>query len=114
MPALPSIKNRLHTAAAFFLLLIFAQSTPALAAAVDSLSPSITTAPLSVDQVVDNLIRRNEERAQALLHSESTRVYHLAYRGFPGDRDAEMTVEATYDSHPPRTLKSTRRMDRSW
>jgi len=105
MPGLPSIKNRLHTAAAFFLLLIFAQSTPALAAAVDSLSPSITTAPLSVDQVVDNLIRRNEERAQALLHSESTRVYHLAYRGFPGDRDAEMTVEATYDSPSTKNFK---------
>ena len=32
------------------------------------------------------------------MHSEGTRVYHLAYRGFPSDRDAEMTVKATYDS----------------
>lgn len=61
-------------------------------------SSSIPSTPLSADQVVDNLVRKNQERAQALLHSEGTRVYHLAYRGFPGDRDAEMIVKATYDS----------------
>jgi hypothetical protein len=60
-------------------------------------SPSVTTAPLSIDQIVDNLISKNQERAQALLHTEATRVYRLVYRGFPSDRDAEMTVEATYD-----------------
>jgi hypothetical protein len=68
-------------------------------AAVDPspLPPSITNAPLSVDQVVTNLIRNDEHRARALRHYESSRIYHLSYRGFPGDRDAEMTVEATYD-----------------
>jgi len=60
-------------------------------------SPAAGKAPLSADQVVDNLVRRNEERAQALLHSEATRVYHLVYRGLLSDREAEMTVEATYD-----------------
>jgi membrane peptidoglycan carboxypeptidase len=60
--------------------------------------PSIASTSLSADQVVDNLVRRNLERAQALQHSEGTRVYRLTYRGFPGDRDAEMTVKATYDS----------------
>src|ERR1700730_18419359 len=62
------------------------------------LPPSITTAPLSVDQVVNNLVRKDEERARALRHYDSVRIYRLSYRGFPGDRDAEMTVEATYDS----------------
>ena len=62
------------------------------------LPPSITSAPLSVDQVVSNLVRKDKERAQALRHYESIRVYRLSYRGFPGDRDAEMTVAATYDS----------------
>jgi hypothetical protein len=89
----------------FFLL------TAALAAAygasIDSspLPPSITTAPLSVDQVVDNLVRKNAEREQALRHYESTRVYRLAYRGFPGDRDAAMTVEATFDSPSTKNFK---------
>jgi hypothetical protein len=69
------------------------------------LPPSITTAPLSVDQVVNNLLRKDEERAQALRHYESIRVYHLSYRGFPGDRDAEMTVAATYDSPSTKNFK---------
>jgi hypothetical protein len=79
----------------------------AFGAVVDSspLPPSITTAPLSVNQVVDNLVRKDEERAQALRHYESTRVYRLSYRGFPGDRDAEMTVEATYDSPSTKSFK---------
>ena len=44
--------------------------------AVNSETPPSATArvPLSTDQVVDNLVRRNQERAQALLHSEATRV----------------------------------------
>jgi hypothetical protein len=70
-----------------------------------SLPPSITSAPLSVDQVVDNLIRKDEERAHALRHYESTRVYRLSYRGFPGDREAEMMVEATYDSPSTKKFK---------
>jgi len=101
MPGLPSIKNRLHTAAAFFLLLDFCHQ-PGSRAAVDSLRPSITPA------VIGRPGRRQsnpqtKSGPQALLHSESTRVYHLAYRGFPGDRGPEMTVEATYDSPSTKT-----------
>ncbi len=78
-----------------------------VSASVDSnqLLPSITTAPLSVEQVVNNLVRKDAERAQALRHYESTRIYRLSYRGFPGDRDAEMTVEATYDSPSTKNFK---------
>jgi hypothetical protein len=74
---------------------------------VDSgpLPPSITTAPLSVQQVVSNLVRKDAERARALRHYESTRIYHLSYRGFPGDREAEMTVEATFDSPSTKNFK---------
>jgi hypothetical protein len=54
---------------------------------------------------VDNLVRKDAERAQALRHYESTRVYHLSYRGFPGDRDAEMTVEAAFDSPSTKSFK---------
>ena len=68
-------------------------------------SPSMTSTPLSVDQVVENLVRKNQERAQSLLHSEVTRVYHLVYHGFPGDREATMTVEATYDSPSSKEFK---------
>lgn len=60
-------------------------------------APASAGVPLSTDQVVDNLVRRNQERAQALLHSEATRVYHLVYHGLSTDLVAEMTVHATYD-----------------
>jgi hypothetical protein len=63
----------------------------------DSVAPHAESAPLSTDRVVDNLVHRNQERAQALLHLEATRVYRVVYRGLPSDRVAEMTVQATYD-----------------
>jgi len=89
-----------------FLLLAVALVGAFGAAANSSPVPaSITAAPRSVDQVVDSLVRNDVERAQALRHYESTRVYHLSYRGFPGDRDAEMTVEAAYDSPSTKSFK---------
>src|SRR5271154_2831643 len=75
------------------------------AADTNPLPPSITNAPLSADQVVARLIRNDEDRARALRHYESSRVYHLSYRGFPGDRDAEMTVEATFDGPSTKNFK---------
>jgi len=101
-----SIQISVHNSTGLFFFLAIAL-VGAYGAGVDSdpLPPSITTAPLSVDQVVDNLVRKDVARAQALRHYESTRVYHLSYRGFPGDRDAEMTVEATYDSPSTKSFR---------
>src|ERR1019366_4377238 len=101
-----SIQISIQSSTRLFFLLA-ATLVGAFGAGADSgsLPPSITTAPLSVDQVVNNLVLNDVERAQALRHYESTRVYHLAYRGFPGDRDAGMTVEATYDSPSTKSFK---------
>jgi hypothetical protein len=103
---LSSIQITIQSSTRLFFLLA-ATLVGAFGASVDSgsLPPSITTAPLSVDQVVNNLVRKDQERAQALRHYESTRIYRLAYRGFPGDREAEMTVEATYDNPSTRSFK---------
>lgn len=92
---------------ASILLLVTLTVLSTLASAVDSpsLPPSIITAPLSVNQVVDNLVRQDEARARALRHYECTRVYRLVYRGFPGDREAQMTVEATFDSPSSKNFK---------
>jgi len=104
--ALGSIQGSVHCTIRLFLIFTFAL-VGARSAAIDSspLPPSITTAPLSVDEVVNNLVRKDEERAKALRHYECTRIYRLSYRGFPGDRDAEMTVAATYDSPSAKTFK---------
>jgi hypothetical protein len=55
-------------------------------------------AALSAEQVVDNLVQRNLERARSLGAYHATRVYRLDYRGFPSSRSAEMTVDVDYRS----------------
>jgi hypothetical protein len=51
---------------------------------------------VTAEQVVDKLVQRNLERAQALAAYQGTRIYRLEYYGFPGSRSAEMTVTVKY------------------
>jgi hypothetical protein len=53
---------------------------------------------LGADQIVNNLVQKNLERAKALTAYQGTRIYRLEYRGFPGSRSAEMTVAVQYHS----------------
>lgn len=61
-------------------------------------SVRVQNAPLTADQVITNLVEKNKERAQALHEFQGMRIYRMQYRGFPGDRDAEMVVKAAYQS----------------
>ena len=70
-----------------------------LATGQTSNTPAIEPrAALSAEQVVDNLVLRNLERARALGAYHATRIYRLDYRGFPSSRSAEMTVDVDYRS----------------
>ncbi len=51
---------------------------------------------LKSEQVVENLVRMNLQRAQALQAYESTRIYRVEYKGFPGSRSAWMVVNMKY------------------
>ena len=53
---------------------------------------------LSTEEVVERLVKRNLERARALISYEGTRIYRLEYHGFPGARSAEMVVDVKYRS----------------
>jgi outer membrane lipoprotein-sorting protein len=55
-------------------------------------------APLSTEQVVQNLVCMNAERAQALRSYQGKRIYRLEYHGFAGTRNAEMVVDVKYQS----------------
>src|ERR1051325_12101638 len=69
---------------------------PGLSLAVGQASNAVDQYPrrqLNAEQVVENLVRMNLERAQALLAYQATRVYRLEYRGFPGGRTRGMGVE---------------------
>ncbi len=57
---------------------------------------SVANIPLTTQQVVQKLVERNLERAQALHAYQGTRIYRVKYRGFPGSRDAEMIVDVKY------------------
>ena len=92
------MKISLHIARAGVLILLcirLGQPAPAQQPNAPALEPR---AALSAEQVVDNLVRRNLERAQALSAYHATRVYRLEYHGFPSSRSAEMTVDVEYRS----------------
>ena len=61
-------------------------------------STAFGNAPLSGEQVVDNLLAMNLERAHALHAYRGTRNYLLQYHGFAGTRSAEMVVDLKYQS----------------
>ncbi|MGB7620732.1 MAG: hypothetical protein WBN92_00115, partial [Terriglobia bacterium] len=78
----------------WLLLILVGLRQPGFAQPSDPLSP----APLNAGQVVQNLVRMNLERAQALRAYQGTRIYRLEYHGFPGTRSAEMVVDVKYQS----------------
>ncbi len=55
-------------------------------------------ASLSSDQIVERMTRKNAERAEALRGFRGTRSYHLEYKGFPGNREAQMVVNVDYQA----------------
>jgi hypothetical protein len=60
--------------------------------------PDTVRSPLSTEQVVQNLVRMNAERAHQLRSYQGKRIYRLEYHGFPGARKAEMLVDVKYQS----------------
>jgi hypothetical protein len=74
--------------------------------------PTILEAPtaLSTEEIVSRLVERNLQRSRALESYQGTRTYRLDYRGFPGSRTAEMTVEVNYKA--PSTKEFTVRAQR--
>jgi hypothetical protein len=61
-------------------------------------SIAVATIPLTGEQVVENLVGMNLERARALHGYQVTETYGLKYRGFLGTRNAEMVLDAKYQS----------------
>lgn len=69
------------------------------AAAQPSDAPATTPQTgLSAEEVVNQLVQRNLERARALGAYQGTRIYRLEYRGFPSSRSAEMVVDVKYST----------------
>jgi hypothetical protein len=82
---------------AFTLILLISMfpSTQALAATGEG---QASTSTMTLAQVVDDLIVRNDVRARALKSYESDRIYTVHYQGFPKDLDARIVVSMRYDA----------------
>jgi hypothetical protein len=93
---------RLLLSSGFLILTVFLLSrTAAEAQAANQLvssapTTSVKDSPLPVQVVVENLQRKNAQRAAALTRFEGTRIYRVQYRGFPSDHDAEMVVHVIF------------------
>jgi hypothetical protein len=92
------ITHRHQVRSMFFVLLlvILVAQWQLLRAQQSSAVPVGKVAPLTVEQVVHNLVQMNLHRAQALHAYQGTRTYRVEYKGFPGSRSAEMVVNVKY------------------
>ena len=78
---------------------LFSMGFPGFAQQVSNPYPTASEiGSLTLDQILANLEQRNAQRAAALERFEGTRVYRMEYRGFPSDRDAEMTVKVAFQA----------------
>jgi outer membrane lipoprotein-sorting protein len=92
-------KNTTRSFCGLLILSLFLAAGPNQHASAQSDGPDQRPrGQLNAEQVVENLVRMNLERAQALLAYQSTRVYRLEYKGFPGGRAAEMVVKVKYQA----------------
>ena len=70
---------------------LFLAGTPANV----SFAQETAVAPLTSDQVVQRMVERNEQRAQALESYRGTRIYNLEYHGL-SSKSATLVVAMTY------------------
>lgn len=90
--------NRLRGFALLAAPLLLVQMFSWCSARAASDGAAATSSPLTMTQVVDNLIARNRERAQGLKSYEGKRIYTVRYQGFPKELDARIVVSMQYDA----------------
>src|SRR5487761_1002562 len=100
---LKAYKVRRFVFPSMLLLLMNMFSSARLAAATGGANASAS--PMTLAQVVDNLMARNEERSRGLKSYEGDRTYTVRYHGFPKDLDARMVVSMQYEA--PNTKEFT-------
>ena len=68
----------------------------------------------TLEQVVDNLVAKNAERALALQSYQSRRFYRLDYTGFPTSLKAEMVVDMLYEAPATKSFKIVSQSGPKW
>jgi len=71
-------------------------------------------ARLNLSQVMDKLVEKNAERADALQSYQGRRYYRLDYTGFPTSLHAEMVVDMIYDAPATKHFKIISQSGTQW
>jgi hypothetical protein len=87
---------------------------PARGHAQSSIPPAIFETRLNLSQVLDNLVEKNAERADALQKYQGRRFYTLDYTGFPTSLHAEMVVDMIYDAPATKQFKIVSQSGPQW
>lgn len=95
---------------AFFACLV----CPAGMRAQSSLPPAVIESRMNLSQVLDSLIEKNTERADALQKYQGRRLYTLDYKGFPSNFHAEMVVDMEYDAPATKQFKIVSQSGPQW
>jgi hypothetical protein len=96
-----------------FLLLLFLVH-PARGHAQSVLAPAMVESRLNLPQVLDKLVEKNSERADALQKYQGRRLYSLDYTGFPTSFHAEMVVDMIYDAPSTKQFKIVSQSGPQW
>jgi hypothetical protein len=94
------------------LLLILAWT--AMARAQSPIPQTIIEPRMNLTQVLDKLVEKNAERADALQKYQGRRFYSLDYKGFPASFHAEMVVDMTYDAPATKQFKIVSQSGPEW
>jgi hypothetical protein len=100
----------MHAATAILLTLFVASSSHAQSAAGQ---PGME-ARLNLPQIVDKLVTKNLERADALQKYQGRRTYTLTYAGLPLSLHAEMVVDMTFDAPATKQFKIVSQSGPQW
>jgi hypothetical protein len=85
-----------------------------MARAQSSVLQPTMEARMNLPQVVDKLVTKNLERADALQKYQGRRTYTLLYSGLPMSLHAEMVVDMTFESPSTKTFKIVSQSGPQW
>jgi hypothetical protein len=93
----PKSRNLITVAFLVLLAAATAYTQTALPASPPAAAAISGQRALSSAQIVDEMMRHNQTRADELRHYESTRTYQVEYKGYGASVAAKMVVQADYD-----------------
>ena len=102
--------SRLPIASLLLLILVW----PARAHAQSTNPQEVIGHGLNLSQVMDKLVEKNAERADALQKYQSRRFYSMDYTGFPTSLHAEMVVDMIYDAPATKQFKIVSQSGSQW